>query len=65
MTPKVFVVILNWNRFDDTKDCLDSVLSINITGFDLNIIIVDNNSDTNTVKNLEKLVSKYTSKKTS
>jgi GT2 family glycosyltransferase len=41
--PKVFIVILNYNRKERLKKCLDSVFQINYPNFE--VIIVDNNSD--------------------
>lgn len=49
---KVFIIILNWNRFEDTFDCLRSVRSLNVQGYELKILIVDNGS---TDGSLEKL----------
>jgi len=46
----VSIVILNWNRPKDTVDCLKSVGNLNISGFKLQIIVVDNNSKDNSVK---------------
>jgi|WetSurMetagenome_2_1015567.scaffolds.fasta_scaffold160869_2 GT2 family glycosyltransferase len=40
--PKVFIVILNYNRKDRLKKCLDSVFQIKYPNFE--VIIVDNNS---------------------
>jgi GT2 family glycosyltransferase len=41
--PKVFIVILNYNRKEKLKKCLDSVFRINYPNFE--VIIVDNNSN--------------------
>lgn len=42
---KVSIVILNWNRADDTIDCLRSVNKLKIKDFELEVVIVDNGSD--------------------
>ena len=40
--PKVFIIILNWNGWEDTIECLDSLYNISYPNYDL--IIVDNDS---------------------
>lgn len=40
--PSVYLVVLNWNGFEDTKQCIESLLSVNYEN--LHIIIVDNAS---------------------
>lgn len=40
--PKVFIVILNWNNWPDTFECLESVKKINYPDFQ--IVVVDNGS---------------------
>lgn len=45
----VFVVILNWNRADDTLECLKSVGRLKVTGFQLSVVVVDNASSDNSV----------------
>lgn len=40
--PKVFVVILNWNGWKDTIECLESLYLISYPNYD--VIVVDNNS---------------------
>ncbi len=41
--PKVFIVILNWNGWTDTIECLESIHHISYPNY--NVVIVDNNSD--------------------
>lgn len=41
--PPVAVVVLNWNDWEQTIECLESVFQINYNNF--NVILVDNNSD--------------------
>ena len=50
--PSVFAVVLNYNGFSDSKDCIDSLLNSNIR---LRIIIVDNNSSDDSFKRLREL----------
>jgi hypothetical protein len=52
---KVFVIILNWNRFNDTLACLESVQVLNTQGFDLKVLIVDNASTDDSLKRLKEI----------
>ena len=45
MNPKVFVIILNYHRPDDTIECVNSVLASETKGFSLEIVMVDNSED--------------------
>lgn len=49
-SPKVTIIILNWNGWEDTIECLESLYQINYSNYD--IIIVDNHS---TDKSIEKI----------
>ena len=40
--PKVFIIILNWNGWEDTIECLESLYNISYPNYD--VIIVDNGS---------------------
>ena len=40
--PKVFIIILNWNGIEDTRECINSLKNISYPNFQ--IIIVDNES---------------------
>ena len=40
--PKVAIVILNWNGWKDTEECLQSLIAVNYDNYD--IIVVDNGS---------------------
>ncbi len=40
---KVAIVILNWNNFEDTKECLDSLKKIDYPNYE--VIVVDNGSE--------------------
>ncbi|WP_169746175.1 glycosyltransferase family 2 protein [Kosmotoga pacifica] len=46
----VAIIILNWNGFNDTIKCLQSVLNIDYDNF--SIIVVDNHSTDNSVNNI-------------
>src|SRR3989344_1691721 len=41
---KVFIVILNWNRANDTIECLKSVSELRIKNYKLSVVVVDNAS---------------------
>lgn len=58
MNKKIYTVILNYNNFDDTKECIDSLINntINISN---TIVVVDNASLDDS---LEKLVDLYKEK---
>ncbi|MFH1181023.1 MAG: glycosyltransferase family 2 protein [bacterium] len=51
-TPKVSIVILNWNNYKDTKECLESLEKITYPNFEL--VVVDNGSSDNSTKNIQK-----------
>ena len=52
MEPKVFIVIINWNGFADTFECIDSILKIKYSNY--TILLVDNGSNK---KEYEKITS--------
>lgn len=54
-SPKVSVVILNWNRKDDTVDCLKSLRRISTYGYDLSILVVDNGSTDGSIEEFNKI----------
>ena len=45
MMEKLYIIILNWNGYNYTKDCLISLK--NEVGIDYTIILVDNHSEQN------------------
>jgi GT2 family glycosyltransferase len=51
MNPRVSIIIINWNGWQDTIECLNSVLKINYPHFDL--IVVDNGSQDDSIEKLE------------
>ena len=48
MEPKVSIIILNWNGWEDTIECLESVYQINYSNY--NVVLVDNNSEDKSVE---------------
>ena len=42
MNPKVKIIILNWNGWEDTIECIESLYQINYPNFD--VLLVDNDS---------------------
>lgn len=50
--PKVFIIILNYNGWKDTIECLDSLMKINYSNYQ--VVIVDNNSSNNSVEQIKK-----------
>lgn len=52
MKKKVFIIILNWNRPDDTLSCLESLSNLESHGVDLNVLVVDNASKDDSVKRI-------------
>jgi GT2 family glycosyltransferase len=47
-SPKVSIIVLNWNGRDDTLECLDSVSQIDYANFD--VVVVDNGSRDDSVR---------------
>ena len=50
MQKKVSIIILNWNGWEDTVECLESVYQINYTNY--NVIVVDNGSEDDSVSRI-------------
>jgi GT2 family glycosyltransferase len=55
---KVSIIVLNWNGCNDTLECLDSIANINYENFE--VIVVDNGSTDNSVKQIEEKFSSVT-----
>lgn len=51
MKPNVSIVILNWNGWKDTVECLESLYQINYTNY--NVIILDNASSDSSIKKIK------------
>lgn len=43
MSPKVFIILLNWNNWNETKECLESLENVDYPNFQ--VVVVDNDSD--------------------
>jgi GT2 family glycosyltransferase len=50
MDPKVSIILLNWNGWEDTIECLESLYQINYTNY--NVILVDNHSEDESIKRI-------------
>jgi GT2 family glycosyltransferase len=50
-TPKVFIVVLNWNGWEDTNECLASLMKLGYPNF--KILVVDNASTDASVSNIQ------------
>jgi GT2 family glycosyltransferase len=51
MNPRVSVIILNWNGWEDTIECLESFYQINYPNYDL--VLVDNESMDDSIYNIK------------
>lgn len=51
---KIALVILNWNGKENTIDCLKSISGLSSGNFNLETIVVDNNSTDNSVSEIKK-----------
>jgi len=48
--PRVTIIILNWNGWEDTVECLESIFQINYHNFV--VIVVDNASEDDSIEKL-------------
>jgi GT2 family glycosyltransferase len=55
--PKVYIIILNFNSYEDTIECIRSLENISYSNYE--IIIVDNNSKDNSVQEINKNCPNY------
>lgn len=55
MFPKVSIIILNWDGWEDTIECLESVYQINYPAY--NIIVVDNGSKGESITKIKEYAS--------
>jgi len=58
MEPKIIIVILNWNGYTDTLECINSILNIKYDKYE--ILLIDNGSDYTEYKKFSKLKSRAT-----
>ena len=49
--PRVAIIILNWNSWKDTIECLESISQINYPNY--NVVLVDNNSTDESIKKIK------------
>lgn len=54
--PKVFVIVLNFNGKEDTRDCLDSLKSLIADRGSVEIVVVDNGSTDGSVEAIKKQI---------
>ncbi|MCL5012041.1 MAG: glycosyltransferase family 2 protein [Patescibacteria group bacterium] len=52
MSPRVLVVLVNWNNYSDTQKCISSLFILDYSNLD--ILVVDNGSTNHAVEQLEK-----------
>ncbi|HML05511.1 MAG TPA: glycosyltransferase family 2 protein [Methanobacterium sp.] len=50
--PKVAIIIINWNGWKDTIECLESLYQINYPQYD--VILIDNNSEDSSLEKIKK-----------
>ena len=50
--PRVSIIVLNWNSWRDTIECLESLYRINYKNYD--VILVDNNSQDGSIEKIKK-----------
>ena len=51
MNSKVAIIILNWNGWEDTIECLESLYQINYSNYD--VIVIDNNSKDDSIQKIK------------
>ena len=51
MNPKVAIIILNWNGWEDTIECLESLYRITYPNYD--VIVVDNGSENESIEKIK------------
>lgn len=62
---KVSIIILNWNRKKDTIECLESIEKLQISNYELEIVVVDNASSDGSQKAVEQIFKKIIKKNVS
>lgn len=51
MLPNVSIIILNWNGWQDTVECLESLYQITYPNYD--VIVIDNGSKDESIKKIK------------
>ena len=49
--PKIAIIVLNWNKWQDTIECLESVYQITYPNYE--VILVDNGSEDESIQKIE------------
>lgn len=57
MLPKITIVVLNWNGFEDTVNCLESLRNIEYSNYE--VILIDNCSNGNDVEIIKSKYGEY------
>ena len=52
MNPRISIIILNWNGWRDTVECLESLYQISYSSYD--VIVLDNGSGDNSLESLKR-----------
>ncbi len=52
---KIAIILLNYNNYRDTIECIDSIKNINTDNFEIEIIVVDNKSTNESVIKLKEI----------
>ena len=55
MKPNIAIIILNWNGWEDTIECLESLYQINYHNYE--VIVVDNDSKDDSIEEIKKFCS--------
>ncbi|WJI10168.1 glycosyltransferase family 2 protein [Methanobacterium sp. CWC-01] len=58
MGPNVGIIILNWNGWEDTLECLESLYKINYENY--HVVLVDNGSDDDSIEKINEYCSNKT-----
>ena len=59
MKKKVTTIVLNWNGWKDTISCLESLSLVDTSSFDLEVLVVDNASNDDSIHKLEEYKKKF------
>lgn len=49
--PKAAIIVLNWNKWQDTIECLESLYQITYPNYD--VILVDNGSEDDSIQKIK------------